>query len=60
MAYPVEMQDSIRKVEASRSERIDTSFPRLNFADKAKLLETYHPDFRLSEKGAIAFGPNKG
>ena len=60
MTYPLEIQDSVKKVEASRSQRIDKSFPRLNFAEKAKLLETYHPDFRMSEKGEIPFGPNKG
>ena len=60
MAYPIEMQDSIRKVEASRSQRIGQSFPRLNFAEKAQLLETYHPDFRIAEKREIRIGANKG
>jgi succinate dehydrogenase / fumarate reductase flavoprotein subunit len=60
MAYPIEMQDSVKKVEASRSLRIGQSFPRLNFSEKAKLLETYHPDFRMTEKREIPVGPNKG
>jgi len=60
MAYPIEMQDSIRKVETSRGHRMERSFPRLNFAEKAKLLETYHPDFRMAEKREIPIGPNKG
>ena len=60
MAYPIEMQDSIRRVEASRSFRIGQTFPRLSFAEKAKLLETYHPDFRMAEKKEIPIGPNKG
>jgi succinate dehydrogenase / fumarate reductase flavoprotein subunit len=59
MAYPIEMQDSIRKVETSRRHRMERSFRRLNFAEKAKLLETYHPDFRLAEKREIPIGPNK-
>lgn len=50
MAYPVEMQESIRKVEASRGLRIGQGFPKLQFAEKAKLLETYHPDFRMTKK----------
>jgi succinate dehydrogenase / fumarate reductase flavoprotein subunit len=54
------MQDSIRKVVASRSYRLEQSVPRLQFAEKAKLLETYHPDFRLTEKREILIGPNKG
>jgi succinate dehydrogenase / fumarate reductase flavoprotein subunit len=38
---------------------MERSFRRLNFAEKAKLLETYHPDFRLAEKREIPIGPNK-
>jgi succinate dehydrogenase / fumarate reductase flavoprotein subunit len=60
MSYPIEMQDSIRKVEASRTNRREQSFPRLQFADKAKLLETYHPDFRMTGKKEIPIGPNRG
>ena len=60
MAYPVEMQHSLKKVEASRSLRLEQSFPRLQLAEKAKLLETYHPDFRMTEKKEIPFGPNQG
>jgi len=60
MAYPIEMADSVKKVEISRSQRIGQSFPRLNFAEKAKLLETYHPDFRMTEKKEIPIGPNHG
>jgi succinate dehydrogenase / fumarate reductase flavoprotein subunit len=60
MAYPVEMQESIRKVEASRGLRMGRGFPKLQFAEKAKLLETYHPDFRMAEKREIPIGSNKG
>jgi succinate dehydrogenase/fumarate reductase flavoprotein subunit len=60
MTYPVEMQESIKKVEASRGSRREKSYSRLNFAEKAKLLETYHPDFRMAEKKEIPIGPNKG
>ncbi len=60
MAYPVEIQESVKKVEASRSLRMGQSYPRLQFAEKAKLLETYHPDFRMVEKKEIRIGENKG
>jgi succinate dehydrogenase / fumarate reductase flavoprotein subunit len=60
MPYPIEMQESVKRVEASRSLRTGQSFPRLQFAEKAKLLETYHPDFRMAEKREIPIGPNKG
>jgi succinate dehydrogenase / fumarate reductase flavoprotein subunit len=32
----------------------------VEFAEKAKLLETYHPDFRMTEKREIRIGPSKG
>jgi succinate dehydrogenase / fumarate reductase flavoprotein subunit len=60
MAYPVEIQDSIRKVEALRGRRLKQTFPKLSLEQKATLLETFHPDFRLSEKREIGVGPNKG
>jgi succinate dehydrogenase/fumarate reductase flavoprotein subunit len=60
MPYPVEMQSSIRRVETSRGGRLGQSFPRLQLSEKAQLLETYHPDFRLEEKSEIRIGPNKG
>lgn len=60
MAYPVEIRGSLKKVEASRNLRLGQNFPLLNLAEKALLLETYHPDFRLAEKREIPIGPNKG
>ena len=60
MAYPAEMQGSIKKVEASRSRRKEQTFPRLDTAEKNKLLEAYHPDFVASEKREIRIGANKG
>ena len=39
---------------------MEQTFPRLQFAEKAKLLETYHPDFRLSEKKEVRIGANRG
>jgi succinate dehydrogenase/fumarate reductase flavoprotein subunit len=60
MAYPPEMQESLKRVEASRNSRLGGSFPKLTLAGKASLLETYHPDFRVDEKREIRVGPNKG
>ena len=60
MSYPIEMESSVKKVEASRGQRLGQSFPRLAFAEKAQLLETYHPDFRMAEKKEIRIGPNQG
>lgn len=60
MAYPVELKDSAKKVENSRRCRKGQSSPRLQFAEKAKLLATYHPDFRMEERKEIRIGANKG
>jgi succinate dehydrogenase/fumarate reductase flavoprotein subunit len=60
MAYPPEMQESLKRVEASRNSRLVGSFPKLTLAEKASVLETYHPDFRADEKREIRVGPNKG
>lgn len=60
MAYPPEMQDSLKRVEASRNSRLGESFPKLTLAEKAAVLETYHPDFRADDKREIRVGSNKG
>jgi len=60
MAYPAEMQGSIKKVEASRSRRKAQTFPRLDATEKTALLESYHPDFFMSQKREIRLGANKG
>jgi hypothetical protein len=60
LPYPIEMQPSLRLVNRSRSDRLGKDFPRMDFDEKAKLLETYHPDFRAQEKDVIRVGPNRG
>lgn len=60
MAYPMEMMESLRRVEATRDTRVGTGFPRLTPDEKNALLETYHPDFRLSRKREIPVGVNRG
>ena len=60
MPYPVEMQESIKKVEATRQSRLGQEFPSLELSEKTDILEKYHPDFRESGKREIPFGPNKG
>lgn len=60
MPYPVEMQDSIKKVELTRPSRLNQEFNRLELTEKTWLLEDYHPDFRLGSKSEIPLGPNRG
>ena len=58
MPYPVEMQESIQKVEFNRPSRMNQEFSRLELAEKARLLEDYHPDYRTSSKAPISLGPD--
>jgi len=60
MAYPDEMKGSLGKVEASRKRRLVQSFPKLDGDEKIMLLETFHPDFVVSEQREIRIGENKG
>jgi succinate dehydrogenase / fumarate reductase flavoprotein subunit len=60
MPYPAEMQDSIKKVTASRPSRLNQEFPRLEISAKKQLLEEYHPDYRAGGKRQIPLGPNTG
>jgi len=58
MPYPVEMQESIQKVESTRPSRLNQEFSRLELCEKARLLENYHPDYRIANKAKISLGPN--
>jgi succinate dehydrogenase / fumarate reductase flavoprotein subunit len=59
MPYPIEMQRSIDKVEATRPSRLNQEFKRLALSEKTRLLEKYHPDYRPGSKEQIPLGPNK-
>jgi len=58
--YPAYMEDSIRKVEATREKRLKETFPRITDEEKAALLQGYHPDFIEEGMRELMVGPNKG
>ncbi len=58
--YPVNMEESVRKVEATREKRLKETFPRLAEEKKTSLLHEYHPDFIKESMRELAVGPNKG
>ena len=60
MAYPSAMQNSIRKVEQTRKERLHTECPRMSPDDKAVLLKGFHPDFKDGDKVNLRCGVNRG
>ena len=58
--YPAYMEESIRKVEATRERRLKEAFLRLKAEEKTPLLEKYHPDYIAGSTRQLQVGPNKG
>ena len=55
-----EMLDSIKKVEASRHQRIGADLRRMSAQEKDELLKNFHPDYRQDGFVYLAVGPYKG
>ncbi len=58
--FTEKMRESIKKVEATRKERMSTEPRRMTAEEKTALLEAYHPDYRADGFAEIKVGPNKG
>ncbi len=58
--FTPEMLESIKKVEATRAERMATEPRRMTADEKDALLKAYHPDYREDGFSEIKIGPNKG
>ena len=58
--YPEHMMESIKKVEATRKERMSTEPRRLTADEKDALLKEFHPDYKEEAFEEIKVGPNKG
>ena len=58
--FTSEMRESIKKVEATRKERMATEPRRMTAEEKDTLLKGYHPDYRADGFAEIKVGPNKG
>ena len=58
--YPPYMEESIRKVEATRERRLKETFPRTGDEEKTALLKAFHPDFIKEGMRALTVGPNRG
>ena len=58
--YPENMMESIKKVEATRAQRMATEPRRLTAEEKDALLEKFHPDYNPDAFAEIKVGPNKG
>jgi succinate dehydrogenase/fumarate reductase flavoprotein subunit len=58
--YPPEMQESIRKVEATRARRIGETFPAMSLEEREAILQGFHPDYKSETFQAIRVGVSKG
>ena len=58
--FTADMLESIKKVEATREERMKTEPRRMTAEEKETLLKEYHPDYRADGFAEIKVGPNKG
>ncbi len=58
--FTADMLESIKKVEATREERMKTEPRRMTAEEKDTLLKAYHPDYREDGFAEIKVGPNKG
>ncbi len=65
MAYTPELKELIKKVEATRPERVEMArrnehYPALSLDERGQVLDKYHPDYQKEGKREVAVGPNKG
>ena len=58
--YTAEMLESIKKVEATRAQRLGVEPRRMTAEEKEELLKKFHPDYRTDGFQEIKVGPNKG
>ena len=58
--YSEEMQLSMKKVEAARTENAALEPRRMTAEEKTALLKQYHPDYKENEFAEIKIGANKG
>ncbi|MBN2465578.1 FAD-binding protein [candidate division WOR-3 bacterium] len=59
--YPQSMQESIKRLDATRDARIKQGkIPLLGPEPKKELLHGFHPDYIQSSMRALSVGPNKG
>lgn len=60
MSYPAHMEESVRKVEATRERRLTEELPRIPIDERILVLKEFHPDFIEAGMRELLVGPNKG
>ena len=65
MGYTPELKELIKRVEATRPERVEKArrnenYPALNLEEREVVLNKFHPDYQDDGKREVRVGPNKG
>jgi len=60
MPYPAYMEESIRRLEATRQRRLNEGIPPVSVEEREVMVRKYHPDYREAGKRRLVVGPNKG
>ena len=65
MAYTSELKELIKRVEATRPQRLEMAkrgenYPALSLEERAVVLGKFHPDYKEEGRRALKVGPNKG
>lgn len=65
MGYTPELKELIKKIEATRPERVamarrNEHYPALNLEERKQVLNKYHPDYQKEGKRKVTVGANKG
>ena len=58
--YPPEFRESIERVEETRERRLKEKYPLISDAEKEKLLNEWHPDYKPEQKRPVRVGAYKG
>ena len=58
--YPADMQESIKKVEATRSRRLNETFPAMSMEEREAILKAFHPDYKDETFKEVRVGVSKG
>ena len=58
--YTPAMRESIKKVEATRPERLQETWPMMTPVEKQEVLRRFHPDYKPEGMRELQVGPAKG
>ena len=58
--YPAELQESLKRVEASRMRRLDETHPRMSPDESQRALNQFHPDYVEEKMRAVRVGVSAG